>query len=88
MLFRSPEGELLGRLAGQERLIPAEGIETQFRATIQRLLAQPERERIMARVDKLRSTDYAHMGAEQKQELRELLHQLQQLDRESRNDRH
>jgi len=83
----TPEGELLGRLAGQERLIPAEGIETQFRATIQRLLAQPERERIMARVDKLRSTDYAHMGAEQKQELRELLHQLQQLDRQARSDR-
>ncbi|HBO11708.1 MAG TPA: DNA primase [Halieaceae bacterium] len=82
------EGELLGRLAGQERLIPAEGIETQFRATIDRLLAQPERERIVARVDKLRSTDYASMGAEQKQELRELLHQLQQLDRQFRNDRH
>ncbi|KGE03849.1 DNA primase [Pseudohaliea rubra] len=83
----TPEGELLGHLAGQERLIPADGIEAQFRATIHRLLAQPERERIVARVDKLRSTDYAQMGAEQKQELRELLHQLQQLDRQSRNDR-
>ncbi len=84
----TPAGELLGRLAGQERLIPAEGIEAQFRATIQRLLAQPERERIVAQVDKLRSTDYAQMSAAQKQELRELLHQLQQVDRQARNDRH
>ena len=77
----TPAGELLARLAGQERLIPAEGIDVQFRATLDRLLAQPQRERIVARVDKLRSTDYASMGDEQKQELRELLHQLKQLER-------
>jgi DNA primase len=85
--YGTAEGELLGRLAGQERLIPREGIEDQFRDTITRLLALPARERLLARVDKLRSTDYAQMGAEQKQELRELLHQLQQLDRKTRIDR-
>jgi DNA primase len=83
----TPEGELLARLAGQERLIPAEGIDEQFRATLTRILAQPERERIVARVDKLRSTDYASMGERDKQELKDLLRQLQQLDRHVDTDR-
>ena len=32
--YGTPEGELLSRLAGQERLIPTEGIEQQFIDTI------------------------------------------------------
>jgi DNA primase len=79
--YGTQEGELLNRLAGQERLIPGAGIEQQFRDTMAELRRLPERARIMARVDKLRSTDYAQLGPAQKQELRELLHQLQQLQR-------
>ncbi|TCO73722.1 DNA primase [Chromatocurvus halotolerans] len=82
--YGTPEGELLNRLAGQERLIPADGIEEQFRDTMSRLVLLPQRARLEAQVDKLRSTDYALMGVEQKQELKELLHQLQQLDKRHR----
>ena len=83
--YGTPEGELLNRLAGQERLIPAAGIEDQFRDTLSRLVSLPQRARIAAQVDKLRSTDYAHMDVEQKHKLRELLHQLQRLDARERN---
>ncbi len=82
--YGTPEGELLNRLAGQERLIPTEGIEEQFRDTISRLVLLPQRARLAAQVDKLRSTDYALMHVGQKQELKELLHQLQQLDKRNR----
>jgi len=82
--YGTREGDLLNRLAGQERLIPADGIEEQFRDTVSRLVLLPQRARLEAQVDKLRSTDYALMGAAQKQELKELLHQLQQLDKRPR----
>jgi DNA primase len=82
--YGTAEGELLSRLAGQERLIPGEGIEQQFRDTVAELRRLPERARVLARVDKLRSTDYSLLGPEQKQELRELLHQLQQLQHAER----
>ena len=35
--YGTPEGDLLSRLAGQERLIPTEGIEQQFVDTMQAL---------------------------------------------------
>jgi DNA primase len=82
--YGTAEGEVLSRLAGQERLIPSEGIEQQFRDILARLTLLPQRARLAARVDKLRSTDYAQMGQEQKQELKNLLFQLQQLDRRHR----
>lgn len=82
--YGTPQGDLLNRLAGQERLIPADGIEEQFRDTLSRLVQLPQRARLEAQVDKLRSTDYAMMGPAQKQELKELLHQLQQLDKRHR----
>jgi DNA primase len=82
--YGTAEGEVLSRLAGQERLIPSEGIEQQFRDVLARLTLLPQRARLAARVDKLRSTDYAQMGEEQKQELKTLLFQLQQLDKRHR----
>ena len=82
--YGTPQGELLNRLAGQERLIPREGIEDQFRDTLSRLLLLPQRARIAAQVDKLQSTDYAQMNLEQKQTLKNLLRQLQQLDKRQR----
>ena len=82
--YGTPQGELLNRLAGQERLIPREGIEDQFRDTLSRLVLLPQRARIAAQVDKLQSTDYAQMNLEQKQKLKNLLHQLQQLDKRQR----
>ena len=37
--YGTPEGDLLSRLAGQERLIPTEGIEQQFVDTMSALSA-------------------------------------------------
>ncbi|PLW81048.1 DNA primase [Kineobactrum sediminis] len=78
--YGTPAGELLGRLAGQERLIPSEGIEQQFTDTIATLAQFPERSYLHAQVDKLILTDYADMSELDKQRLRELLKQKQRLD--------
>ena len=80
--YGTPEGELLARLAGQERLIPSDGIEQQFSDTLAALRQQPERARLAAQVDKLRLINYADLSDLQKQELRELLLRKQQLDQE------
>ncbi len=80
--YGTPEGELLNRLAGQERLIPTEGIENQFVDTVEALARLPERSALEAQVDKLRRTNYAEMSEQEKQQLRELLQKKQQLDAE------
>ena len=78
--YGKPEGELLNRLAGQERLIPTEGIEHQFVDTITVLSQLPHRSKIDEQVDKLKRADYAQMSQSEKQRLRELLQQKAQLD--------
>ena len=80
--YGTPEGELLGRLAGQERLIPSEGIELQFLDTMAVLSQLPQRSKLAAQVDKLKLTNYSEMSELDKQRLRELLLQKQQLDQE------
>ena len=80
--YSTPEGALLGRLAGQERLIPSEGIEQQFRDTMAVLSQLPERTRMDEQFDKLKRTNYAEMSESDKQRLRELLQQRLQLNRE------
>ncbi len=84
--YGTPEGDLLSRLAGQERLIPTEGIEQQFVDTIEVLSALPQRSKLNAQVDKLKLTNYAEMSELEKQQLKELLQNKQQLDAE-RNKR-
>ena len=71
--YGTEEGELLNRLAGQERLIPSEGIEQQFLDTISVLEELPHRRGLEAKVDKLRSTNYADLSELEKQQLREAL---------------
>ena len=71
--YGTEEGELLNRLAGQERLIPSEGIERQFLDTIAVLEELPHRRGLEAKVDKLRSTNYADLSELEKQQLREAL---------------
>ncbi|QIB65957.1 DNA primase [Kineobactrum salinum] len=78
--YGSPEGELLGRLAGQERLIPTDGIEQQFIDTMGALAQLPQRSQLHAQVDKLKLTNYAEVSEFEKQQLRELLQQKQRLD--------
>jgi DNA primase len=84
--YGTPEGELLGRLAGQERLIPRAGIEQQFRDTLAVLAQLPQRSQLSAQVDKLKVTNYADMSDAEKQRLKDLLQQKQRMD-EARNKR-
>ena len=78
--YGTREGELLSRLAGQERLIPTSGIEQQFLDTMKELAHLPHRSRLAAQVDKLKLTNYAEISELEKQRLRELLREKQQRD--------
>ncbi len=73
--YNTPQGDLLNHLAGQERLIPASGIDQEFLDTMERLSQLPRRSAIAERVDRLRQTNYAEMSAEEKKALIELLQQ-------------
>ena len=84
--YGTPEGGLLSRLAGQERLIPTEGIEQQFLDTMEALSHLPHRSKFARQVDKLKSTNYAEISELEKQRLREMLQAKQQRD-EARNRR-
>ena len=85
--YGTPEGELLSRLAGQERLIPAEGIEQQFVDTMSVLARAPHHSKLAAQVDKLKHTNYAEVSELEKQRLRELLQEKQRRDAEGQKPR-
>jgi DNA primase len=82
--YGTPEGELLSRLAGQERLIPREGIEQQFVDTMLVLARAPQRSKLAAQVDKLKHTNYAEVSELEKQRLREMLQEKQRRDSQSK----
>lgn len=79
----TPEGELLAALAGQERLIPSDGIEQQFRDTLRRLSSLPLRQRIVEEIDSLKGGDYSRLTDADKARLRELIRALRDLDQRS-----
>ena len=79
----TPEGDLLARLAGQERLIPPEGIEAQFKDIVRRLSSLPLRERISGEIDALKSRPFDQLSADDKARLRDLLLSLRDLDARS-----
>ena len=85
--YGTPEGELLSRLAGQERLIPTEGIEREFVDTMLALARAPHRSKLAAQVDKLKLTNYAEVSELEKQKLRELLQEKQRRDAEGSKPR-
>jgi DNA primase len=76
----SSDGELLARLAGQERLIPNAGIETQFQDIMRRLSSLPLRQRIVEEINGLKSRPYDQLTADDKARLPELLRALRDLD--------
>ncbi len=78
--YGTPEGDLLSRLAGQERLIPTEGIEQQFVDTIEVLSQLPHQTKLSAEVDKLKLTNYSEISDLEKQQLKELLRSKHQRD--------
>ena len=72
--YGTPEGRLLSQLAGQERLIPREGIEREFQDTMLKLAEDlPHQAKFAAQVDKMKVTNYAEISELEKQRLRELL---------------
>jgi DNA primase len=79
----SHEGELLAELAGQERLIPTDGIEAQFEDIMRRLTSLPLRQRIVEEISGLKSRPYAQMTADDKARLPELIRALRDLDTRS-----
>lgn len=85
--YGTPEGELLSRLAGQERLIPSEGIEQQFIDTMTVLARVPHHSRLVAQVDKLKRSNYAEISELEKQRLREMLQEKQRRDAERNKPR-
>jgi DNA primase len=87
--YGTPEGELLNRLAGQERLIPTAGIEQQFNDTMYNLAHHlPQQSKLAEQVDKLKLTNYAEVSELEKQRLREMLQEKRQRDAErNRRDR-
>ena len=86
--YGTTEGELLSRLAGQERLIPKEGIEQQFVDTMTELAHLPHRSKLAAQVDKLKLTNYAGISELEKQKLREMLQEKQQRDAQRNKRKH
>lgn len=84
--YGTPQGQLLNHLAGQERLIPSEGIEQQFTDTMETLCQDlPQQSKLAAQVDKIKHTNYADVSEVEKQRLRELLREKQH--RDSRRNR-
>jgi DNA primase len=86
--YGTSEGKLLNHLAGQERLIPTDGIENQF-ADIMIALGQtlPHRSKLAAQVDKIKHTNYAEVSELEKQRLRELLQEKLLRDNERNKPR-
>lgn len=87
--YGTDEGKLLSRLAGQERLIPNEGIEQQFTDTMQALCQDlPQQSKLAAQVDKIKHTNYAQVSEVEKQRLRELLREKQHRDTQRSKPKH
>jgi DNA primase len=81
--YGTAEGELLATLAGQERLIPATGIESQFRDVMRRLSSLPLRQRIVEEIAALKSRPYAQLTEDDRARLPELIRALHDLDSRS-----
>jgi DNA primase len=78
--YGTTEGDLLSRLAGEERLVPKEGIEQEFIDTLTALSLLPERSKFTAQVDKFKDLNYAEVSDLEKQLLMESLQRKKQQD--------
>lgn len=67
----TPQGEILNRLAGQENLLPKEGVEQEFLDLVQHMGQVPERQYQAAQVDKMKDPYYADLSEEQKLKLKQ-----------------
>ncbi len=79
--YGTEHGRLLNHLAGQERLIPTEGIAHQFTDIMETLSRDlPHKSKLAEQVDKIKHTNYADLSEVEKQRLRDLLREKQHRD--------
>jgi len=82
--YGTAEGTLLAELAGQERLIPTEGIEAQFEDIMRRLTSLPLRQRIVEEINAFKSRPYEQLSEDDRARLPEMIRALRDLDARSR----
>lgn len=78
--YGTAEGELLARLAGEESIIPYEGVPAQFKDCLRRLTLHPKLRVLQGRINELSSRGIGSLSTSEKSELKELLTELRALE--------
>jgi len=78
--YGTAEGELLARLAGEESIIPFEGVPAQFKDCLRRLTKHPKLKFLQERINDLSTRGIASLSDSEKSELKELLAELRALE--------
>jgi DNA primase len=78
--YGTTEGELLARLAGEESIIPFEGIPAQFKDCLRRLTKHPKLKVLQERINELSQRGIGSLTDAEKSELKELLTELRALE--------
>lgn len=77
--YDTSEGELLARLAAEERLIPDDGVEKQLHDVLHRLTRQHQRSNLDEEIMRLKTIPYDQLSKDDKQSLLELMRAKSQL---------
>jgi DNA primase len=78
--YGTAEGELLARLAGEESIIPFEGVPAQFSDCLRRLTKHPKIKVLQERINELSKRGIGSLSDTDKSELKELLAELRALE--------
>ena len=78
--YGTTEGELLARLAGEESIIPFDGIPAQFKDCLRRLTKHPKLKVLQERINELSQRGISSLTDAEKSELKELLAELRALE--------
>lgn len=78
--YGTAEGELLARLAGEESIIPFEGVPAQFKDCLRRLTKHPKVRVLQERINELSTRGIGSLSTAEKSELKELLTELRALE--------
>ena len=78
--YGTAEGELLARLAGEESIIPFDGLPVQFKDCLRRLTKHPKLKVLQERINDLSKRGIGSLSDAEKSELKELLAELRALE--------
>ncbi|EGG28204.1 DNA primase [Aequoribacter fuscus] len=78
--YGTAEGELLARLAGEESIIPFDGLPVQFKDCLRRLTKHPKLKVLQERINDLSKRGIGSLSDTEKSELKELLAELRALE--------